>query len=404
VKQVSYDEGKELVATHICGVCGSPLTLPWGGSYNINSYVIRCAKDKDHEGFVKPKSYYRAWKDGEAVPLVIAAHFEKQRRKQLENQVGTEATTALEQYVGTTALTQKQATVILQTIWPDAPGNEVLKAAILCHQYQLNPLMKHVFLLPFNNRAGGKNWAMVLGIGATRLIASRRRPYSYDDGPRVMSEEEQRLTFGHVDSKNICAITILDDGEGHRAPGYGRWPRDSEPYGTEKGNTKENMAFIRSERNAFNRLLPGEMPQGIEVMEEQYVDGASYRTVAPGGELPVGETNQAEESVHPWLISCPEHGIPWIVKQHPQYGELRSHSTEDGWCKASTVFGAKFSEARDMLGWDKPKGDAWLKQEFQGTWSKITDDQRIQALDKINAMLIEGTAKEGELVAPELPF
>lgn len=406
MKQIDYEEGKKLVATHSCGECGSPLLLPWGGSYGIEGHIIRCSKDINHEGFVKQKTFYRAWKDGEEVPLVIKNHFEKQRRKQMETQVGEEGTTALETYIGTTALTQKQASYILKTIWPDAPSKEVVKAAILCHQYQLNPLMKHLFLLPFKNRRTGEtDWSMVLGIGATRLIASRRRPYSYADGPRIMTEEEQKSIFGKVDVDNICAITVIDDGNGHRAPGYGKWPKDTEPQGTEKGNTKENMAFIRSERNAFNRLLPGEMPSGVDVMEEQYVDDVKYKTFDPDKDVPSGDSSQSTE--HPWIKACPEHGIAWRSGQYGLFHALDEQ--KDGktqWCKASAVFGEKFSKAREMLGWDKSKGDEWLKQEFGGTWSKIADGQRIDAIDRINAMLLTGRREEeqGELVPDELPF
>jgi hypothetical protein len=57
MKAVSYEEGKELVRHCVCAECGAPLTLPWGGSYGINSFVVRCGENPDHEGFVKAKRY-----------------------------------------------------------------------------------------------------------------------------------------------------------------------------------------------------------------------------------------------------------------------------------------------------------------------------------------------------------
>ncbi len=49
---------------------------------------------------------------------------------------------------------KEQAMYLLKTIWPKAPEVEVIKAAILCQQYGLNPLMGSVcfwllFLLPY---------------------------------------------------------------------------------------------------------------------------------------------------------------------------------------------------------------------------------------------------------------
>jgi hypothetical protein len=128
--------------------------------------------------------------------------------------------------------------------------------------------MKHVFLIPFNEGKSNETWETILSIKATRLIASRSGRFSYLTGPRVMTDKEQQDTFGEVDQANIVAITMLKDLAGNQAPGYGRWPKNKAVYGEDKGNTKENMAIIRSERQAFERLLPGEMPLQLEAVDE----------------------------------------------------------------------------------------------------------------------------------------
>ncbi|GAI77639.1 unnamed protein product, partial [marine sediment metagenome] len=123
--------------------------------------------------------------------------------------------------------------------------------------------------------------------------------FSYlDDTPRVMTDEEQKRIYGSVDSTKIMAITKLKDSKGNEASGYGAWPLGEEPYGAEKGNTKANMAFIRSERNALDRLFAGEMPQGIQVVDEEYITGGSIEgevitTSKGGGEI--GELGGKEE-------------------------------------------------------------------------------------------------------------
>jgi|GEM_PF-1854619 len=208
------------------------------------------------------------------------------RREEMVEELGQEKATKLLQYEGVVSLTKKQSMEILETIWPNAPEVEVMKAAMVCHQYGLNPLMKHVFLIPFKRkregRVVGEDWVTVLGIKATRLIAHRAGDFSYlDDTPRIMTEDEQKRIFGEVDNTRIWAITKLQDSKGNVAPGYGSWPKDEEPYGKEKGNTRANMAFIRSERNALDRLFSGEMPQGVEVIDEEY--GVPSSLISEGG-------------------------------------------------------------------------------------------------------------------------
>ncbi len=101
---------------------------------------------------------------------------------------------------------------------------EVIKAAILCRQYNLNPLMRQVYLIEF-----GSQWVTVLGIKATRQIAQqalRRRGirYSYADGPRRMTDEEQQTIRGRIDNDKLWSITVLKDSAGNLFPGYGFSP------------------------------------------------------------------------------------------------------------------------------------------------------------------------------------
>ena len=177
-------------------------------------------------------------------------------------------------------LSQEQATTVLRTIWKGAPDEEVYKAARLCQDFGLHPLMKHVYLIEYKGQKGS-TWTTVLGIGATRLMMSRQGTFSYtDDTPRVMSEEEQKRIFGKVDTTNVMAITKLRTKDGLEAQGYGRYPKADKPMGVEKGNSVENMAFIRSERNAFGRLYPDvRMPTGVDVVDEQYMSAVQVERV-----------------------------------------------------------------------------------------------------------------------------
>lgn len=167
------------------------------------------------------------------------------------------------------AMTREQAMYLLKTIYPRAPVTEVIKAAIICAQYHLNPLMRQIYLVPFNQGTAKESWVVIMGIKAARQIAGRDRQYSYVDGPRAMTEAEQVTILGSVEPDRLWAITVLKDTQGHTFPGYGWWPRESQPYGEDKGNSQLNMAFIRSERNALDKLAPGALPE-VEAADATY--------------------------------------------------------------------------------------------------------------------------------------
>ncbi len=205
---------------------------------------------------------------------------------QIENEHGLTKARQVAKYQGNLGLTVNQAAEIIEVLWPGAPAAEKKAAALMCHAYHLNPLAQHIFLIPYQTkqRDGSyvERWSRVMGIKAKRLIASRPRPgtteyrpVSYEDfSPRAMTEAEQIKVFGKPDADHLCFVTILKDTKtGATAYGTGKWPVGKEPRGVDKGNTQGNMAGIRSESAALDRLRPGEMPHETVVMDETYIDG-----------------------------------------------------------------------------------------------------------------------------------
>jgi hypothetical protein len=174
-------------------------------------------------------------------------------------------------------MTEKRAMFLLKTQWPKAPDSEVIKAGIICAQYNLNPLTKQVNLVQFGNE-----WVPILGIKATRIIALKAgHRWTYMDGPRVMTDAEQTTIFGEVKTDRLYAIVKIAE-KGNVFPGYGWWPRDKQPYGTDKGNDQARMAFIRAERNALDKMEPGGLPS-LEVADEGMIDTGNLRAAIEAG-------------------------------------------------------------------------------------------------------------------------
>ena len=330
-------EVARIVRDSVCGLCGrkvarflNPVTK---GTYIACSDVAHDAESIVKE-WVPPKNE-------------DTLNQEKQRRIDMTTEAhGQEVTTALmaQGLPMSGTLTETQATKVLKTIWPEAPEIEVWKAAKVCQDFGLHPLLKHVHLIKF-----GSQWTMVLGIGATRLMMQRRVQFSYvDDTPRIMSDEEQVKIFGQIDKDKIVAITRLQSRSGMKAQGYGKYPKtDGHFQGADKGNTRENMAFIRSERAAFARLSPDALPPDIDVVDERYVDTPSGTVDTTTGELPAdGEFHETPDSA---ADETTEEAITEAGAD--EEADQQEVKPTDGDPPASPIDEALLSDARAKLKW-----------------------------------------------------
>lgn len=234
-------EIKKLLKYNVCAECGGQLEacldLPRHQPY------LRCKSNHDHDGIAREASQYQQ-KGMEALTI-------KARRDIMEKEFSKEKTTALAKYQGVTSLTKIQAKEVLATLWPGAEKAspaEYFKAMMLCTQYGLNPLMKHLFLIPFwNSDKKIYEHVCVQGITANRLIASRKHHWTFlDDTPRVGSEAEETRHYGEVNPDILHIIVKMRDIDtGAEVTAWGEWAKrkinkqgqkvPNQPKGVEKG-------------------------------------------------------------------------------------------------------------------------------------------------------------------------
>jgi len=278
--EISYREMERIINEgQVCAECNGGLVIKWGGYLGINEYLLACSQNVEHEGIAKPV-YISPYND----PDNTLINTTKGRYKQMEEQLGKDTALALRQYEGLPIRQEKVATAIINTIWPKAVGPAVFKAIGICKDYGLDPRMNQLYLIDFKTKDGIK-WAVVLGIKATRLMAARKKPFSYiDETPKVMTEAEQIRKFGKKFEDRIMFITKLRDKDGMEASGTGFWLlKDGQPYGADKGNSAENMASIRSERQAIDRLVPDMLPVDVDIMDDRYTSTeVKVETIEPG--------------------------------------------------------------------------------------------------------------------------
>ena len=186
-----------------------------------------------------------------------------------------------------TGLTPSMAVAIFKRMYPGVPDIEIAKAGAICANYGLFPYANQVFIIPFKDK-----YVTVIGIKGLREMARNTgNSYTYLDGngPRVMTEQEEIEVYGKVDPDYIRAIIKIKDSHNNVWPGYGNWRRLDTAYGQDKGNTPYNMAFIRAERNAIDRMAPGEFPDA-EMVDSQFIETPVPQIVQ------VGEKQLAEKS------------------------------------------------------------------------------------------------------------
>ncbi len=334
----------DLCKRNKCKECGARLDVFWDMEKHKAFLACTDWRRTQHAGIEREVSRYE--KEG------LASFNIETRREILEQNYGPGMTTALERarLPTTGALTKSQAMDILKLVYPNVPESEIIRTAILCRDFGLHPLMKEVYIIGFKNSKTGKtDYSIVIGITASRkMAADKKGSYSFlDDCPRTASPEEVIKQFGknsEEERDNLISICKLKGEKGNEALGFGLYPKNKAPYGTDKGNTQRNMANIRSERQGLDRL-PGEaIPlRNFEVIDETYALVPDVGKVdTETGEVIEGEhTEVSEESIEgaPTLQSeakkehwCREHNCPYAKKTRGS-STWWAHKLEDGnWC------------------------------------------------------------------------
>ncbi|KKN10577.1 hypothetical protein LCGC14_1035160 [marine sediment metagenome] len=289
----SKESLEKIRRTSVCAECGRQLSIYL--DLKDRRKYIACSGQL-HEGIT------REYKEP-----VETYQTKLRRQHELEKEHGAGVGTALAKYQSVAVMTREIATEIVDTLWGEAPSIEKTKAIILCHTYNLNPLMKHIHLVKYNRwdrdhkKVIGEDWTMMLGIGATRLMAQRKHNYSYlDMTPRKATQEEIDKILGDTAKPdNIYGfVHIKDVATGAEAFGLRGISKSEKIKGEEKGNTHLNLACVRAERLALDRQYPGEMPQDVEVLDDTYVELPDIGKVdATTGEIKAEEENTVEAEV-----------------------------------------------------------------------------------------------------------
>jgi hypothetical protein len=357
-------------------------------------------------------------------------------RKELEKSMTEQKANQLIKYAGQTNLSEVQAKEIITTMFPKAEGAspmEVWKALKLCTQYGLNPIMKHLFLIPFwNNKDKKHDYVCVQGISSNRLIAARKHNWSFlDDTPRMATAQEAKKHYGDLydgDNKYYFIAKGRDVTTNSEKEGWAEWskfttdkdgnPVKNEPYGTEKGNSITNMGCIRAERNFLDKMYPADMPNlNVPVVDERYVEG-QFSVVdeklvekSTEGEAGTGTVATLGTDAPPPKLSPEEEMLQKAKEQLAAAEEAVAKMKE----KASATVTASSEGDKTSTSGPLPKSIIdidWVKETLkQIKWSEITflswipSQPKLKGVDntgKLEEVLSRLNKEQAEFVAKDL--
>lgn len=283
---IEFDEGTEHVRKSVCAECGGPLTLPWGGSYGHQGYLLQCGKDRAHRGIrsVETAVDYIARREGGGDRFMAMLRSDD-------------------------GLQMLIADVRHRLIDHDkqVPDRDLAAFVIDCAKLGLDPFTRQIYPVPFEDRSqrvvkDGRTVEQVYRLAtiiATRGLASIAQrampdtwvmppsgePVKRDDPIKALLLEgatrkgewkgepgQRRQEAVPVDPARVLLYRVKGKVRAHGEIldtdwVYGMWHLDDEVFGTDKGNTPMRMAQRRAERAWYEDYFPAAkaIMQGLTV-------------------------------------------------------------------------------------------------------------------------------------------
>lgn len=275
---ISFEDGTDAVRGSVCSECRGPLTLPWGGFWKHEGYLLQCGRDRTHSGIRLAET---------AVEYI-------------ERREGG----------GDRFLSMLQNNQDLQTLIADVkqrliehskpvPDRDVAAFLVDCAKLGLDPFSRQIFPVPFRDESEGTyRLATIISVRGLGSIAQRAMPSTWVMAPSTEPvKRDDPIVSLLLDglTRTVGWQNDPADGKSHpvkgnvlpehvvvaRAKGkvrtpegieetdwvYAFWYLSDSLYGTEKGNTPMRMAMNRAARGWYETYYPAAkaIMQGLQV-------------------------------------------------------------------------------------------------------------------------------------------
>jgi len=305
---MAYDEMKRVAETHRCGECGSLLTVAWGGSFGINSYILRCSKDTNHNTINRHnKEVEKAQKQTKEIYKLDSKSLMVMPEAQMMQRV--------------------EMAKFPQALTP--PEKRLLAQVAIT--YGFDPLMGEITIY-------------------------QSRPYVSIDGRYRKAQEtdlfngvetrpankQERTEWDIPEGDYFYHSEVWVKGASHPFVGWGRvysaetsGGKGFKPIEKNPQRMAEKRAEAQALRKAFHIPLPSVEEAGSPT--DEYAGKVHYEIQSDETEIPPTEELKPE-------VICPIHNVPLVERTNKEGGKFWSHRVEgtaNDWCNGEVVKTAK---------------------------------------------------------------
>jgi hypothetical protein len=384
--QVEYQEGERIIRDFECGECGGTLVLTWGGRYDVEGYVVKCAKDQEHSTIRKIRSITQAYRQGEAVP---AEAREKVERRMMPVEVDI-----------------NQALNILAIRYPSAELDKPSASLFLvdCMRLGLDPLLGEATPVAFFNRKLGKKIVTpIITEDGYLSMAARACPDRWAGPPSVEPVTDPALKKEICDDENgwvwkaIGRTRDMEPGQVSTAYGWfkTRERELAQQRGTPAGGLPGNQARVRAIKRWVRENFPEARARMKELTAEWMAEARGVREAEAiiEAEYTVFKAEPPGEGDHEEGESAPEPPVAPGETSDTAQGETRA-SSEAG---ASTAGPAPLQQAWDEVrrGLVELGGDARQKT---ARWLAMTSGKDVPVA------IFDGEKPPVKVISPALVY
>ena len=191
----NYEETLRLEQNFVCGECGARLTNPWGGSYGIDGYLVRCLREAAHEGIRPPGRQTRKLYDPE----------KGWREYDIMTQQPVEDTQALALPENESGMRSRVSEALNVGMFPkkDVTNEQLNNLTKLALLYRLDPLMGEI--MPYQGQP-------LITLQGRRRIDDRAGHHpTIKMGPMDKETYEAYVTMGAIKQGDIVVVGQFTD-------------------------------------------------------------------------------------------------------------------------------------------------------------------------------------------------
>ncbi len=300
--------------------------------------------------------------------------------------------------------TDEELDLIKQTVAKDATDEELSLFLYTAKARGLNPLTRQIHFV----KRGGQG-TIQTGIDGFRLIAQRTKTYAPGSKPTIFEYDSK----GNLLRATVFGIKLMN-GQAFEFSATAKFSEYAQYFNGQLGNMWKKMPETMLEKCSEAKMLRRGFPEELSGL---YADEEMMQAdVQADGEMPVHHAalptpthviEVKEESVEAnpdnpysiYLERCPEHGDDWRLNKFGKHSHIMP---DKRWCNFSEQIKPILKRNAEKVSMSNIDVNEWCKQGYEGkTWSKLSDDEQVEALYKLDQLAEKLAEKQVDPIVAE---